>query len=452
MRNLALATVCCLSVASTLAYAQGASPSGPGSDQAIGQRFSIRAEDLAKPFEGPIVRNTSLIGDRGDRKPAVPDQFELTLFAEKVDHPRNAIVLPNGDLMVVSQNSGALYLLRDADKDGRADWIQRFAAGFNRPNSLVHREREILVTDQDGIWRLAYQAGAMRTSGAPARRAAEVPPEQRRPDPNMDGQTLLTEKGVFGIVQGHANRDIEIGPDGRLYVGVGSVGNIGVEPEPKASIQSFSSDGKDQRTVATGLRNPTGLAVHPDTKELWVTVQERDGLGDNLVPDYLTRVREGGFYGWPYSYIGQNPQPGFAQMAPDKVAATIVPDVLFEPHSSAMDVVFLAGERVPADYRGDAIVVLRGSWNRTKPTGYKLVRVKFENGKPAGWYDNFMVGFWTEGEDKAVVWGRPSDVTLAPDGTMYVLDDTGGTIWRVSYTGAKEQTGTIRDSTGAAPR
>jgi glucose/arabinose dehydrogenase len=177
-------------------------------------------------------------------------------------------------------------------------------------------------------------------------------------------------------------------------------------------------------------------------------VQERDGLGDDLVPDYLIRVKEGGFYGWPYAYAGSNPQPGFAAMAPEKVAASIAPDLVFEPHSATMDFVFMSGARVPADYRGDAIVALRGSWNRSRPTGYKVVRVKFENGRPAGWYDNFMTGFWTEGEDKALVWGRPVDVALAPDGMLFVVDDTGGTIWRVTPKADREATG----STGSPPR
>ena len=168
----------------------------------------------------------------------------------------------------------------------------------------------------------------------------------------MDGQKLVTARGVFGIVEGHSNRDLAVGPDGRLYVGVGSVGNLGVEPEPKATIQSFSADGKEQTTVASGVRNPVGLAFHPDTGELWATVQERDGFGDRLVPDYLIRVKEGGFYGWPYAYTGNILSPASPTMAPDKVAASIVPDLLFEGHSAAMDFVFLTGERVPPAYRG----------------------------------------------------------------------------------------------------
>jgi glucose/arabinose dehydrogenase len=428
-------------------YAQAPAPPSPPPnpalpDQAIGQRFEVKPDALPRPYEGTAVRNTALTAPRGERKPLVPEGFEVQLFAENLPNPRQAIVLPNGDLMVVSQMTGTLLLLRDADRDGRAEWIQRYAGGFNRPNGLAHRPGELLVTDQDGIWRLRYTDGAVRTSGGPARTAAEVPPDQRRPEP-MDGQTLLSARGVFGPVQGHGNRDIEIGPDGRLYVGVGSVGNIGVEPEPKATIQVFSPDGREQRTLASGLRNPVGLAFHPETGELWAAVQERDGVGDRLVPDFLVRVKEGGFYGYPYAYIGPNPQPEFAALAPEKVRSTLVPDLLFEPHSAAMDFVFWQGETVPPAYRGDAIVALKGSWNRTDPTGYKVVRVKFEGGRPVGWYDNFMTGFWVEGADKAVVWGRPAEITQAPDGTLYVIDDTGGTIWRVtpSQPGTTSSTG-----------
>ncbi len=443
MQRLLLSAIPFLTLAAAPALAQ-VQPSGPGPDHRIGQRYEVKPEQLPKPFDGPIVRNQPLILEREGRIPIVPDSFEVSLFADKLENPRQALVLPNGDLAVVSQGSGTLFILRDGDRDGRAEWIERYAAGFNKPNGIAHRAGELLVADQDGIWSMTYQDGAVRSQGTPIRRASDVPPEQRKPNPVVDGQKLITGRGVFGIVQGHANRDLEIGPDGQLYVGVGSVGNLGVEPEPKATIQRFSAEGKDQKTIASGVRNPVGLAFHPDTDELWATVQERDGFGDELVPDYMIRVQEGGFYGWPYAYTGNRPQPGFAAMAPDKVAASIAPDLLFEGHSAAMDFVFLTGERVPPAYRGDAIVALKGSWNRSKPTGYKVVRVKFEQGRPVGWYDNFMTGFWAEGQDPALVWGRPADVALAPDGTLYVVDDTGGTIWRVTPKVDQEATGSVQ--------
>jgi glucose/arabinose dehydrogenase len=168
-------------------------------------------------------------------------------------------------------------------------------------------------------------------------------------------------------------------------------------------------------------------------------VQERDGLGDRLVPDYLMKVREGAFYGWSYAYTGQHPQPGFAQLAPDKVKASQTPDRLFEAHSSTMDIVFYDGQQFPAESRGDAFVAMKGSWNRSQPTGYKVVRVRFKNGRPEGDYENFVTGFWTGGHERAEVWGRPAALAIAKDGALLIADDTGGTIWRVSYSGATKK-------------
>jgi len=221
-----------------------------------------------------------------------------------------------------------------------------------------------------------------------------------------------------------------------MFVGVGSSGNIGVEPEVKATIQRFEADGSGQATYASGTRNPTALAFQPATGDLYAVVQERDGLGDRLVPDYLIRVEKDAFYGWPYSYIGKNPQPGFAAMRPDKVQAAVMPDLLFEAHSSTMDLVFYTGDQFPPEYRGSAFVALKGSWNRSEPTGYKVVRVPFKDGRPQGEYENFMAGFWVGGIDRAEVWGRPAALALAKDGSLLVADDTGGTIWRIAYTGA----------------
>jgi len=280
-----------------------------------------------------------------------------------------------------------------------------------------------------------------------------VPPDQRVSTPRVVGEDMITKKGVFGIVQGHANRHLAIDPKtGALFVGVGSSGNIGVEPEVKATIQRFEADGSGQTTYSSGMRNPTALAFHPDTGDLYAVVQERDGLGDRLVPDFLTRVEKGAFYGWPYSYIGQNPQPGFASMRPDKVQAAIVPDLLFEAHSSLLDLVFYTGEQFPAEYRGDAFVALKGSWNRSEPTGYKVVRLPFKDGRPQGQYVNFMTGFWVSGINRAEVWGRPAALAVAKDGALLVADDTGGTIWRISYTGTKKQSGGPASGAGAATR
>lgn len=403
--------------------------------QAVGARFEVKPGELPEPQASESVSNPPLIVPRGARKPEVPEGFEATLVAEGLDKPRQLLVLPNGDLLVSLQEAGHLMLLRDEDGDGRADWIERHAGGFQGPYGLAYREGEILVADQQGIWRMDYKPGSVRAGHGEAKPIGEVPEDKRGPQKPSDGQELLTGKGVFGIAEGHANRDIAIGKDGKLFVGVGSAGNIGVEPEPKATIQSFAASGGNQKTLASGLRNATGLAVHPGTGDIWTVVQERDGLGNGLVPDYLTKVEDGGFYGWPYSYIGQHPQPGFAERAPEKVQAAIVPDLLFEAHSAAMDLVFYTGDAFPEDYKGDAFVALKGSWNRDEPRGPKVVRVPFENGRPAGHYENFVSGFWVSGADRAEVWGRPADIAEAPGGGLYIIDDTGGTIWKITYGG-----------------
>jgi glucose/arabinose dehydrogenase len=328
--------------------------------------------------------------------------------------------------------------LRD-DGAGRATWINRHVEDLNKPYGLAWQNDHVLVADQDGIWSVPHVVGALRAGRPENKRADEVPPDERKATPGAYGAKMITKKGVFGIVQGHQNRDLVIDPKtGALFVGVGSSGNLGVEPEPKATIQRFNADGSNQTTFASGTRNPTALAFHPQTGDLYALVQERDGLGDLLPSDYLIRVQEGGFYGWPYAYIGKHPQPGFANRAPDKVQATITPDLLFEAHSSVLDLVFYEGDQFPPEYKGHAFVALKGSWNRTEPTGYKVVRVPFKDGRPEGFYENFATGFWISGEQRAEVWGRPAALAVAKDGSLLVADDTGGTIWRISYTGKRD--------------
>jgi glucose/arabinose dehydrogenase len=404
----------------------------------IGRRFHIDPADLPAPKSGPIVTNRSLTLRYGGQTLQVPQGFVATPFATGLVNPRRLLVLANGDVLVAEQSAGYLTLLRD-DGEGRARWIDRYVEDLNKPYGLAWQGDRVLVADQDGIWKVPAVPGALRPGrGGPPQRADQLPPEQRKPVPGAYGAELITKKGVFGIVQGHQNRHLAIDPKtGALFVGVGSSGNLGVEPEPKATIQRFDADGSNQMTYASGTRNATALAFHPDTGELWALVQERDGLGDNLPSDYLIRVQEGGFYGWPYAYIGKHPQPGFASLAPDKVEASITPDFLFEAHSSLLDLVFYQGDQFPAEYKGQLFVALKGSWNRSEPTGYKVVRVPFKDGRPEGYYENFATGFWASGENRAEVWGRPAALAVAKDGSLLVSDDTGGTIWRISYNGSR---------------
>jgi glucose/arabinose dehydrogenase len=417
----------------------------------IGRRFHIDPADLPAPKAGPIVTDRSLVVPYAGQVPQVPPGFTATPFVTGLVNPRRLLVLPNGDVLVVEQSAGYVTLLRD-DGTGHAVWINRHVEDLNKPYGIAWQRDHVLVADQDGIWSVPHIVGALRAGRSEQQRVDQVPPDQRKPVPGAYGAQMITPKGVFGIVQGHQNRQLAVDPKtGALFVGVGSSGNLGVEPEPKATIQRFDADGSNQKTFASGMRNPTAFAFHPQTGELYALVQERDGLGDKLPNDYLARVQDGGFYGWPYAYIGKHPQPGFAQLAPDKVSATITPDLLFEAHSSVLDIVFYDGDQFPADYKGHAFVALKGSWNRSQPTGYKVVRVPFKDGRPEGYYENFVTGFWASGERRAEVWGRPAALAVAKDGSLLVADDTGGTIWRIAYTGgraeaAPQTTGTNSES------
>ena len=423
-------------------------------DQEIGRRITVKAEDLPLPKTGPIVASRSMILPYTGQAPRVPEGFTATAFATGLEHPRRLLVLPNGDV----HGGRAEGRLRHAASRRR----RRRQGGLDRaPHRRIERPLRPRLARRQGLGRRSgrHLGGAascrracVRAQAPSDTKVADVPPEQRKPTPSIVGERMLTKKGVFGIVQGHANRHLAIDPKtGGLFVGVGSSGNIGVEPEVKASIQRFDADGCNQTTYASGMRNATSVAFNPDTGDLYATVQERDGLGDQLVPDYFTRVQQGAFYGWPYSYIGQHPQPGFAQLRPDKVKAAVTPDVLFQAHSSAMDIVFYTGSQFPAEYRGDAFVALKGSWNRSEPTGYKVVRVPFKDGKPQGSYQNFVTGFWVSGMHRAEVWGRPAALAVAKDGSLLIADDTGGTIWRIAYTGGKPTGGAPAPTVGAPP-
>src|SRR2546427_5352738 len=276
----------------------------------LGRRFSIDPAQLPAPKSSPIVTNRSLTLPSEGQVPQVPAGFKATLFASGLANPRRLLVLPNGDVLVAEQSAGYLTLLRE-EGDGQAKWINRHVEDLNRPYGLAWRNDHVLVADQDAVWRVPHVLGALRAGRpTPAQRAEQVSPEDRKPSPGAYGAEMLTKKGVFGITMGHQNRHLAVDPKtGGLFVGVGSSGNLGVEPEPKATIQRLDADGSNQTTFASGIRNATALRFHPETGELWAVGQERDGLGDNLPSDYMFRVQQGGFYGWPYASIGTHPQP-----------------------------------------------------------------------------------------------------------------------------------------------
>lgn len=400
----AAALLLCAALTVNVALAAGAIP---------GERIAVKPADLPAPYATPSTANPP----RAVKAPEnaalqAPPGFRVSLFAEGLKDARWLAVAPSGDVFLAESSAGRVTLLRDSDGDGKADVVTVFASGFDDPHGLAVRPGYLYVADTDAVWRLKYEPGQTKASGKP---------EQVTPD------------GAFGGGGGHWTRNIAFSADGaRFYVAIGSRGNIGEEPLPRASVQEFAADGEPLGTFASGLRNPVGISFYPGTSDLYVVVNERDGMGDGLVPDYLTRLAPGGFYGWPYYYIGANPQPRLADKKPQLAAEVIVPDLLFRSHSAPLGLVFYDAEQFPEDYRGDAFVALHGSWNAAGPRGYVVARVPFEDGRPQGYYEAFLTGFWAAGEKRPEVWGRPVGLAVARDGSLLVADDVGQKIWRVS--------------------
>jgi len=275
----------------------------------------------------------------------------------------------------------------------------------------------LYVGTVDAVARFKYKPGQTESSGQPEK-VADLP-------------------ATAGYRE-HWTRNVVFSPnDKKMFVTVGSASNVDPESdERRAAILEFNPDGSGKRLYATGTRNPIGLAFSPSTKSLWAAVQERDLLGDDLVPDYVTSIKDGGFYGWPYSYAGRIEDPRRKGEQPELVKKAITPDLFIQAHSAVLGLVFYEGSMFPEDYRGDAFVALHGSWNRSKRTGYKLIRIKFKSGKPVGGYDDFVTG-WMLGEDKPEAWGRPVGLLVLKDGSMLIADDGADKIWRVSYQGNK---------------
>ena len=370
-----------------------------------GMMHMVSPASLPKPYTTPVAANpSSSIPRPKDAIPQAPKGFTVSIFAEGLANARFMALAPNGDVFIAQPTLNQVTIIHD----GKA---HPFATGFTRPHGLAFHDGALYVGDLEAVWRVAYTDGAL-----------------------AGGTRARVTKDSFGGEGGHSTRDIAFGPDGALYVAIGSKNNIAEDPAPRATVQKVTADGHLQ-TFASGLRNAVGIAFYSGTSDLYVTVNERDGLGDGLVPDYLTRIRQGDFFGWPYAYIGPHPAPDFGAKRPDLVAKTKTPDVLFQSHSAPLGLVFYEGDNFPADYKGDALVALHGSWNATAPTGYKVVRVKYANGRPVGGYEDFLTGFWSGTTSPAQVWGRPAGLLVAKDGSLLVADDPGQTIWRVRYVG-----------------
>lgn len=383
-------------------------------DRDPGTRIEVHAADLPPPHATPSTANPArVVKAPPDAAPKLPRGFHANLFASGLSDARWLTVAPNGDVFLAEPSAGKITLLRDSKGSGSADLVTTFANGFDEPHGMAFHDGYLYVADTERVWRFAYKPGQTKAEGKPE---AVI-------GPNLIGEGT-----------GHWTRNIAFSPDGsHFYVTVGSQSNIGEDPSPRATVQEFTADGKMHDTYASGLRNPVGIEFYPGTSDLFVVVNERDTMGDGLVPDYLTKLTRGGFYGWPYSYIGSHPQPGYAERRPDLVAKAIVPDLLFESHSAPLGLVFYQGNQFPAEYRGSAFVALHGSWNAKEPRGYMVVNVPFKNGRPEGYYQAFMTGFWMKGSATAEVWGRPVGLAVANDGSLLVADDGGNRVWRVSY-------------------
>ena len=322
---------------------------------------------------------------------------------------------PNGDVFISDSFANRIIVLRDADGDGIADKRFVFTDKAVQPFGLVFFRNWLYVANTNSVVRFLYRPGQTEAAGEPEKII------------DLPGQ---------GYRQ-HWTRNIAISPDGkRLFVTVGSESNVDIEADPRrAAISVYDTDGKNHRVFAGGLRNPVGIDFNPVTGELWTAVNERDRLGDDLVPDYVTSVKDGGFYGWPYLYIGRNVDPRRKDdVKQSHLENVIVPDVLVESHSAALGLVFYEAGMFPAEYRGDAFVAFHGSWNRQKLTGFKVVRIRFgKDGKPvANGYEDFLTG-WLPDPASTDVWGRPVGLLVLRDGSLLVTDDGANKIWRITY-------------------
>ena len=396
---------------------------------------ALAVQQLPPPFHTPWFRKATRVIDMPDgHRLTVPPGFRVNLFAGNLQFARFMALAPNGDVFLAepSRGDGRITVLRDADRDGVAETRDTFAAGLNRPFGLAFWSNYLFVGNNDSIVRFAYKAGQTKAESS-AEKIVELPPS----DAALDQDTANRLKIDISQTRGynHWTRNVIFNPAGtKMYVTVGSATNATPETDRRrAAINEYSPDGSAHRVFAGGLRNPVGLAYFPGTNTLWTAVNERDQLGDDLVPDYITSVHDGAFYGWPYSYIGKHLDPTVTERRPDLVAKASVPDVLLPSHSAALGLMFYTGAQFPAEYRHNAFVALHGSINRSKLSGYRVVRVPFRDGKPAGPPQDFLTGFIARDDDEKQAWGRPVGLLQMPDGAVLVSDDGGNRVWRVSW-------------------
>ncbi len=393
----------------------------PAYSGVIGDRITITAASLPNPFDSDSATNPpKVVPAPANAKLNVPEGFEVSTFADgDLKNPRLLYQGPNDDIFLADSKDNKVYLLRDANKDGKIDNATErfvFAEGLTRPFGLAINKDYFYIGNTHNVVRAKYTAGETKLA-APLEKIIDLPGTAE--------------------AKGHSTRNLVFSADGtKLYVAAGSESNVDVETDPRrAAISEYNPDGTGHRVFASGIRNPVGLTLNPVTKEIWTCVNERDALGDNLVPDYATSVKDGGFYGWPYYYIGDHVDPRRKDdLAKVKLAAPTVPDVLLEAHAAALSIIFYTGTAFPKEYQGNAFVALHGSWNRSLRHGYKIVRVPMKDGKPEGGYINFMNGWMTDNASKDV-WGRPCGLLMMKDGSLLVVDDAANKIWHVTYKG-----------------
>ncbi len=404
---------------------------------APGLRFRITPADLPPPNVSPSTANPPRETPRPPAAaPKAPYGFAVDILTQNLNQPRVMRTAPNGDIFLAESGGGRVLVLRGADDAGKPPDVSVFAGRLDQPYGVAFyppgpEPKYVYVATPAAVFRYPYKSGEMVASG-PAEKIVGLP----------DGG-------------GHWTRDLAVAGDGStIYASVGSDSNDGEGVKPLAGIEAFRKthalgaawgpeagradvlafkpDGSAMRVFATGLRNCSGLGVQPQSSALWCVVNEREMLGDDLPPDYATMVGDGKFYGWPWYYIGDHEDPQRGKERPDLKGQVTVPDVLLQPHSAPLGIAFYNASHFPAKYRDGAFVALHGSWNRAKRTGYKVVRLVFDNGRPTGEYEDFLVGFVSEDDS---VWGRPSGVALTKGGELLVSDDLGGVVWRVRYVG-----------------
>ena len=409
----------------------GAAALGDYTTDAPGVRRRIEVKDLPAPFATASARNgPGVVAQPAGRKPVAGPGFAVDLFARDLDSPRELRVAPNGDVFVAESAAGRIRVLRAPDGAAAAARVETFVQGLDKPFGIAFFPREeprwVYIAENNQVSRYPYRGGDLQARGP---REVIIKP-------------LSRESG------GHWTRDLAFSRDGkRLFVSVGSESNVAERmpkrpPDPalplgaawadedrRADVLAFDPDGKNGAVFATGLRNCVGLAVHPATGDLWCSTNERDGMGDDLVPDYITRVKEGAFYGWPWYWLGDHEDPRLRGDRPDLRGKVTVPDVLVQAHSASLQMTFYDGAMFPKEYLGDGFAAFHGSWNRARRTGYKVARVLLRDGVPTGEYEDFLIGFVADADS---VWGRPVGVAVAHDGALLVSEDANGTIWRVS--------------------